>query len=205
MTCICAITDGTTVHMGGDAAASNTFSVETRVQPKVFGKDYTLVSDGVVTTGTMLVGYTESFRMGQILEHSLSVPKMDLDSITGDALDHKIMNYMVNTFVPSVIQCFKTNSWERNDEDGPVVGGDFLVGFQGRLFYVGSDFQVGQSLRNYAAVGSGEDIARGAMYALKEHGPARINNQKVLEAALEAAAEMTPYVRPPFTVLTTKT
>jgi hypothetical protein len=57
MTCIVSLVDGDTVYMGGDSAAVEDGHYLTRTRnPKVF------------INGAYLIGYTSSFRMGQLLE-----------------------------------------------------------------------------------------------------------------------------------------
>ncbi|XVV11230.1 hypothetical protein ACQP2X_41330 [Actinoplanes sp. CA-131856] len=60
MTCIVGITDGTTVTIGGDSAGSDGWHVAVRSDSKVF------------QVGPYLMGFTTSYRMGQLLRYSLT-------------------------------------------------------------------------------------------------------------------------------------
>jgi len=103
------------------------------------------------------LGYTSSFRMGDILKHLFTPPlvKKDVD----------IENYMVSEFVPAIISCFDDHHYTMT-EKGKKEGGNFLVAIKGRLFEVQEDFSVLETTMGFAAIGSGEAVAVGALYAL---------------------------------------
>jgi ATP-dependent protease HslVU (ClpYQ) peptidase subunit len=81
--------------------------------------------------------------------------------------------------------------------------GKFLVGVRGRLFCIESDFQVGEGVQDYAAVGSGSAYALGAMFLQRHCTPGVRLPSAELERALAAAAEHSPYVRGPWLVCQT--
>jgi ATP-dependent protease HslVU (ClpYQ) peptidase subunit len=134
----------------------------------------------------MLFGFTSSFRMGQLLRYALTVPTHHADI----AIDC----YMATTFIDAVRECLKNHGFaEKHDE--AERGGVFLVGYRGRLFYIDSDYQVGQSVDGYHAVGCGGQIAHGALYATA-HLPAA----ERVSVALAAAQRWSAGVRSPFHV-----
>lgn len=174
MTCIVGFVEGDTVWMGGDSAGVAGLDLTVRADQKVF------------RNGPMLFGFTSSFRMGQLLRYALTVPDHD------PRVD--VHKYMVTTFVNAVRDCLKTNGWAETYL-GQERGGHFLVGYQGQLFHVESDYQVGIPDDGFAAVGCGEQIAHGALFATPElSGRARI------EKALQAAERFSAGVRAPFHV-----
>ena len=63
MTCIVAVTDGQTVVIGGDSAGAAGQELRIRADPKVF------------LVGSFAIGFTTSFRMGQILRYSAHLPE----------------------------------------------------------------------------------------------------------------------------------
>jgi predicted deacetylase len=71
-----------------------------------------------------------------------------------------------------------------------------MVGYQGRLFKIEENFQVLAERRNYMAVGSGESIALGVLYATEEKDPVT----RVL-TAMKASAAFNAWVREPFEIL----
>ena len=82
MTCIVGLVQKGTVYIGADSASVSGWTSRVTRLPKVFRR------------GPFLIGYTTSFRMGQLLEHALAVPPQ------GDESDD--MRFMVTTFVESV-------------------------------------------------------------------------------------------------------
>lgn len=78
----------------------------------------------------------------------------------------------------------------------PDVGGTFLVGYNGKLYAIQNDFQVGIPAIEYDAVGCGANFALGALHATKNKRP----EDRVM-MALEAAATFSAGVAPPFKVI----
>ncbi|WP_213161407.1 hypothetical protein [Kaustia mangrovi] len=124
--------------------------------------------------------------MGQILAHHLEVP----DYRIGSDVEH----FMATEFVDAVRSCLSSGGFATS-KDGREAGGDFLVGFVGRLFMVQEDFAVTEPANSFAAVGSGWQLALGAMAVSTRRAPA-----KRIAAALGAAAQMHSYVREPFCI-----
>jgi len=104
---------------------------------------------------------------------------------------------MATTFVDAVRECLSTGGYART-EDGQEQGGQFLVGIRGRLYAVGADYQIGHTISGYAAVGSGYLVALGSLHSTAKSS---IGSRQRAVLALEAAAELTEGVRPPFTVV----
>ena len=99
MTCIVGLVQNGKVHMAADSAASDSNSVHKRKDSKIFVVD------------EYLIGFSNSFRMGQILKHDLIPPrpiKKDLERI------------MCIDFVESVQNCLEKNKFiiESDDENG---------------------------------------------------------------------------------------
>lgn len=172
MTCIVAIKDGGKVHMGCDSIGSDGWRREARTRPKLF------------RNGPLLIGYTTSFRMGQLLELNLSAPKM--------LPDEDPFAWMVKEFIPAARSALKDGGFATKKEDREA-GGDFLVALRGRLFEVQDDYHVGETDRGYASVGSGEPFAMGSLFSTNGQPAA-----DRLRIALEAAHEMCATVAPPF-------
>lgn len=182
MTCIVAIAQNGVVYMAADHAASDDKSgyIITRRDPKVF------------KVGQYGIAFTDSFRMGQILQYSWK-PPIYTPTKTNSGLD----KFMRTKFIDSVKQSFKDNGFGDiggNDED---TGGIFIVGVCGRIFVIDEDFHVGEALVNYMAEGGGGFFAMGALYATKNQKNPKIR----LKTALEAASEFSMSVSPPFTYI----
>ena len=182
MTCIVAIAQGGTVYMGSDHAASDDKSgwILSRKDPKVF------------KVGQYGIAFTDSFRMGQILQYSWVPPKYTTTK-TNSGLD----KFMRTKFIDSVKQAFKDSGFGTIGGSEEDTGGIFIVGVEGRIFTIVEDFHVGENVVNYMAEGSGGMFALGALHATKHQKNPRMR----LKAALEAAAEFSMSVAPPFTYI----
>ncbi|WP_299537946.1 hypothetical protein [uncultured Streptomyces sp.] len=177
MTVIVGLVHKQRVHLGGDSAGVAGLSITVRRDTKVFRK------------GPYVMGFTTSFRMGQLLHHAFEAPH------PSGNLDR----FMVTTFVDALRTCFKDGGWARKESE-QEEGGTFLVGVAGRLFQIESDFQVGESVDGYAAVGCGYDLARGALHAT---AGLRLAPRERLTAALAAATHHSAGVSAPYTYAAT--
>jgi hypothetical protein len=72
----------------------------------------------------------------------------------------------------------------------------------GQLFAVYDDYQVGRAADGFAAVGCGDEIALGALYATAGTG---LKPRKRVLVALNAAERFNAGVRGPFVCLSTRT
>lgn len=175
MTCIAGWVENDVIWMAGDSAGVGGYSLTLRADQKVF------------RNGPMIFGFTTSFRMGQLLRYALTVP--DHDPRTD------VEKYMTTTFIDAVRECLKSRGYAKKQNE-VEEGGTFLVGYKGRLFRVCDDYQVGAPVDGYDAVGCGEDVARGALFAtghLKGHARA--------EVIMQAAERFSAGVRGPFHVI----
>ena len=174
MTCVVGLVADDRVYIGVDSAAVSGWTRRATKLRKVFRR------------GPFLMGYTTSFRMGQLLEHQLDVPPQ-----TEGQSD---MAYMVGVFVESVRRLLKERGFARIEANNES-GGQFLVGYRGRLYSIESDFQVGEMSDGFDAIGSGADVALGAMMALEGLKPAQR-----IRRALEVASHFNMGVSPPYHV-----
>lgn len=174
MTCVVALKDNGKIYMGADSAGVAGLSIQTRKDPKIY------------KVGSMLIGFTSSFRMGQLLGYSLDVPDHDPRV--------PIEKYMATVFVDAIRTTLKEGGYTTVDNN-EERGGTFIVAYQDRTFRIENDFQVGEVTDDYTAIGCGEDIALGSLYTSVGQEP----NSRIL-LALEAAAKFSAGVRAPFTV-----
>ncbi len=174
MTCIVGLVQRGSVYIGGDSASVQGWTSRITRLPKVFRR------------GPFLIGYTTSFRMGQLLQYGLEVRVQREDE---DA-----MKYMVTEVAEKVRVLLKERGVAKV-EANTESGGQFLVGYRGRLFSFQQDFQVNEMADGYDAVGSGAEYALGAMRAMDRSAPlAR------LRRALEISAHFNMGVSGPFFV-----
>jgi hypothetical protein len=116
MTCIVGLTDNGKIYIGGDSAGVAGLSITIRADEKVF------------TNGPFIMGFTSSFRMGQILRYKFKCPVQNTDQTD--------MEYMVTTFIDSVRECFSKNGYGKISERETNIGGTFLVGYNGTLYNI---------------------------------------------------------------------
>lgn len=176
MTAIVAISHEGKVWMGADSAGSAGHSLSYRRDAKVFINE------------EFIIGFTSSFRMGQLLQYDFS-PPIPSRGVSG-------MRFMVSGFIPCVKNCLSSGGYLKT-ENGEDSGGCFLVGYRGDIYCIQSDFQVALSHFPYAAIGCGEDIALGSLYStqgLVENVTDRITT------ALAAAESFSTSVTAPFVI-----
>lgn len=172
MTAIAGIAHRGKVYLGGDSAGVSGWDLTIRADTKVF------------VTGPFVMGFTTSFRMGQLLRHAF-VPPVHPDGMEVD-------RFMVTAFVDAVRECLKAGGWAKKDAERED-GGTFLVGYRGRLFTVYGDYQVEESAFGCAAAGCGDMQVMGALFATQGKAP-----HKRLRVALAAAEALSAGVRGPF-------
>lgn len=176
MTCIVGLLTDDKIYMGGDSAGVAGYSLANRKDPKVF------IRSGV------LIGFTSSFRMGQLLRHKLYVPDRGTKQGTEE--------FLVTTFVDAIRDCLKKGGYAKKENEVEEAG-FFLIGYERGLYSIQSDYQVEEVYDDFNAVGSGADIALGAMYVSQT---SRRSPKRRIEDALEAAQRFNAGVRGPFII-----
>ena len=163
MTAIAAIRYADGIVMGGDSASvDDSFHLEMQKDPKVF------------RVGELLIGYTSSFRMAQLIRYGLADclavadlrppadPGIPTALHSGDVPRADGFEFMVRDFVPRVRWLLKQGGYAKV-KDQVESGGEFLVAWRRELFTVKSNFQVGELLDDYSACGCAQDIVLGAL------------------------------------------
>ena len=183
MTCIVGIIEKEKVWIGGDSAGTNdSFYQVKRKDPKVF------------IHGPFIMGFTTSYRMGQILmfDKTFPLPKHPKGMDTYE--------FMVTTFIKSLRKAFKKEGYIQKTKDGEDQGGTFLVGYKGSLYEIQGDFQVSVSMHSYSAVGCGRELALGSLHATT-HFFKSMKPKESIENALDAACEFSAGVSGPYVIL----
>ena len=170
MTCVVGVSKGNRTWLGGDSQDTRGDMQTTRTDSKTFKR------------GPYILGFSGSFRGGQLLRHVFEPPT---PPESGD-----LLQFMVTHFVPGLRSCFDVGGFV-NDEEM-----DCLAATRGQLFYVGSDYQISQA--DEMVIGSGTPYAMGSLYATKTKAP----RTRVL-TALEAAVEYDTGCCGPFNVVNT--
>jgi len=186
MTCIVGYVDNKNrkLYLAGDSIAADVkhYHCSIRKDPKVFKRD------------KFLMGFTDSFRMGQLLmsDERFKVRKQKEKESN--------FNFMVNAFIPAVQELFDIGGYLKIKNE-VFHGGNFLVGYNGELFEIQSNFQVATYNVHYAAVGAGEFYAMASLYTSDKFD---LTAEEKITLALETAVNFSGYVRPPFVILSMK-
>ena len=187
MTCIVGLIDDGEVYMGSDSAGVQGWDLRLRSDNKVFQ-----IKD-------MLIGFTTSFRMGQILRFALPL-NLAPYPYSGYSQD-EVERYMYLDFLENVRELFKIKGYSKI-ENNNEAGGEFLVGFQGQLWSVYEDFQIAQFDIPFQAIGCGASFAMGALSVIWEEGKCwPIEPKQMIQMALCTAEKFSAGVRGPFNVL----
>lgn len=113
----------------------------------------------VVTNGNYLVGVAGDVRALQVVLHTWKPPVL----LAKDK--NNIFQFMVNKVAPSLKQLLADAGLldsKSPDKDFEI---NIIVGLNGQLFEIDSDFAVSRNSDGYYAIGTGGDYALGALYA----------------------------------------
>lgn len=178
MTCVVGmIKKNGDIIVGADSCGSAGDSIISRKDPKVFIKD------------EMIFGFAGSFRMGNILHYKFQIPKRPRKMSAND--------YMNSVFIDEIRLCLTKHGLTKIENNVESIEGCFLVGYRGVIYCVESDLQVGIHEDDYIAIGSGADLASGALFATEKSEDC---GGRVI-TALKAAAKFNSGVKPPFKIL----
>jgi ATP-dependent protease HslVU (ClpYQ) peptidase subunit len=175
VTCIVALETGRGVWMGSDRAGSDGYTIGAVCSPKTFHN------------GPLLIGYTSSFRMGQLLQYALQPP---LHSLGWD-----IDRWVATDLMRALRTAYADHGWDALHHN-VAEGGNFLLALRGRCYEIQSDYSFLRSPTGEYAIGSGCYHALGSLHATRDWAKPKA---RVL-AALEAAAEHVATVAGPFDV-----
>ena len=177
MTCIVGVVDADgRIVMGGDSAGVAGYDLRARADAKVF------------RVGDFLIGFTSSFRMGQLLRWKLASYLQAQPAAMADD------EFMCTLFVDAIRKCLSEGGYARKENEAES-GGEFIVGYRGALWHIESDYQVGQLVDPFAACGCGESYAHGALAVLDADAETRVRR------ALETAERFSAGVRGPFVIV----
>ena len=180
MTAIVGIAKGGQVWLGADSCGATSYYRAAFTTPK-------LVELSTTSSSKLLLGYTTSFRFGQILQYQVGMPH----DIRKDAEE-----YLIRDFIPAARKSLIDHGWMKKESEREQSGAA-LVGYRGRLFTFQSDLSLTEAQSGLDATGSGYEYALGAMSFAASLGR---KAEVILEAGLRAAATFTPGVMEPFTI-----
>jgi ATP-dependent protease HslVU (ClpYQ) peptidase subunit len=169
MSCVVALLHGGKLYMGADGVSTNTS-----------GEHRPVICEKIFWNGPYLFGFAGSIRAGQLLKPQYFEPPTDIMELPDAMYAH-----------------YDRKGSLGRDEDGTGMQlSNFLVGYEGRIYDVLSDFQLNETFGDYNAIGSGGMIALGSFYTSRRFK----DPKKRVLTALKAAAEFSFAVREPFTI-----
>ncbi len=181
MTCIAGVVSKGKVWIGGDSCASDGTEKVARKDPKVF------------ELSGMIIGYAGSFRFGQLLRFKFVPP--------GKKDDQDDYEYLVTDWVEALRHTCKEGGLTKvEDNEETITDASALIGFNGRLYVLDSDLNIGEPITNFYAIGSGSAVAFGALNAASTISK-KMQPRRMLTLALESATKFAMGVEPPFVIL----
>lgn len=175
MTCIVGIEKRTGVTLGADSLSSNWYTKSVDNTAKLVA----------LKGGKLGIGLTTSWRAINLVTFELEDKLGDLPKTKADA--HK---WLVTSFVPTLRELFKTSGYSEV-QNNVETGATALIGLKGQLFALQSDYSVVTPSEGIASVGSGQQVALGAMHAAQHFYKYA---EPVLRQGLLAAATFIPTV-----------
>lgn len=171
------ISNDNDVIVGSDSAGISNTDLEIRTDPKLFIKN------------DCIFGFCGSYRVCQIVRYHFNFSKFDIK----DKIEP--LEYMVLKVIVPLRALLKEYEIDKDTEDF-----SFIMGFKKNLFVVSADLQVASQKDEFCAIGSGAQIAKGALYVAKKAGC--FSGKNAIVMALKAAERYSTDVRGPFLIET---
>jgi ATP-dependent protease HslVU (ClpYQ) peptidase subunit len=190
MTCVVGVVRDNCMVMGGDSAGISGYDLTIRRDPKVFRISQKNGRDA-------LLGFTSSFRMGQILM-GLVLPEDR--SRNDDKQAH--LYFLINRVIPRIRRMLKSGGWAKVSNN-TETGGTFLLAYRGEIYEINSDFQVGAPCAPFASIGAGSSFALGALdYMHRYLDVSSLSPSDIVNQALEISERNCVAVRGPMLIVT---
>lgn len=174
MSLVIAIKDKDRIVLGADKQAS-TGGTKDHTNTKIWA---------VEELPGALMGSVGSARASQIIQYSQIIDK----NLLNQELDTE---FIVRVLAPTLAGGLKTNGIVVDSSDGAkcdMMPNAFIFAYKNRAWTIWHDLSVSE-LDEYLAIGSGADVAKGALFATPEKDPF-----ERIVTSIEAAAESTLYV-----------
>jgi ATP-dependent protease HslVU (ClpYQ) peptidase subunit len=163
MTCIVAFRDEKeNIIIAGDKMGSDSYSKMIVKEPKVF------------INGDFAIGYTDSFRMGQLLKHVWVPPERKMEQETD--------NYLYADVTKSLRGLFKDNGF--GDDDNNEFGA-FIMVYEDRILEMQGEMSLLEHETDIVSVGAGCYHATAALQVLLEYDS---EVEEVLDKTFEVVA-----------------
>lgn len=175
MTCIVGIKTDDNVLIAGDLQGSSYYVKQDRSDTKVF------------RVGDFIFGMSGSYRDINLLKYRLKIPR---------AFDGHTDEFIHIDFLDAVRQVLRDQGAEIVKDSVSRTHSNILFAYidankKPRLMCIQGDYQIAETAFDYAAIGSGMEVALGALYGADQRGAMAEDHATI---ALNAAARFNPYV-----------
>ena len=184
-TCIAAVAHNGIVWMGGDSVATD----QDGGRKILTNKKVFMRSDA--QQNNWIFGFMGPFRFAQLLQYELKLPDLTKDE------ESDLLGILVTKFIPALHTCLKDHFFEQVEKNR-AIGGTCIIGIQGRIFEIGNQYSIYESVKPYNAIGCGAPTALGSLFSTESLGP-----EKRIQIALTASEQFNWGVGGPFTIIHT--
>lgn len=176
------------IFMAGDSRTCQDSYYDTMNEQKVFIKN----GHGM-TDDKFIIGASGTLRLVNILKYNLDLPKHPKEMSTKE--------YIYTIFIDSIRKCFEQCGLKPGKEPDQDFNGAFLVGYKGKLFEIGCDYAINESIYPFMTIGSGGFIAAGSLMTTLNDN---ISIEEKINKALEVTGQLDCSVGPPYYILKLK-
>lgn len=111
-------------------------------------------------------------------------------------------HFITSFLIPAMRKAFADSGYEKTSEGQSSHESEFLVAYNGKIYEIGSDYSWVQDSRGIYALGSGGQIALGALAALTPSSSMlRGEARKIANSVLEIASAYNSDTAPPFHIV----
>lgn len=151
-----------------------------------YNKDHTCTKIWEVEElpGTIMGG-VGSARANQIIQYAQIIDKNDVKPESFDT------GYVITHIVPTIVATLKANGIDcsiKENDDTLMIPNVFILAYRDKAWMIWNDLSVTE-LVEYLAIGSGSDVATGALFATKNKNPF-----ERIVTCIDAAADSTLFV-----------
>lgn len=183
MTCIVGLVSGADVWIGADSLGVGSCGTYPRHEDvaKLFRRE------------GMLLAFSGEPRVGQIIEHVMTVPE--------HPDGQSVMAYLVSRLVPAMREALIASGWDVAFDPKSETSWSIILGYRSGLYQISYDFQVERLARDYLAAGCGREWAHGSLHTTSLVPIVGVIDPRMrLNLALQAASEHDIHVAPPFRI-----
>lgn len=170
MTCVLALKyideDTSKIVLATNKRGSNDSVKRTYTKPKIF------------KNGDFYIGYTASFYMGRLLQHTWIPPEKKPNQLDDE--------YLFRDVIKSLHRMFENNDFDFGAKGEPDRG-TFIMVYKGRIFEVFSNMSL-LEVDTFASVGSGSEIMQEAIGMYLNDG-STLDLEDMLTAAFKIVSE----------------